>query len=66
MDIRLSVGLTEVIIDDVVVKSVENKDDDFKNHMYEMCEGNELMLEALRLTAKKMKPISYRFVGVDK
>ena len=66
MDIRLSVGLTEVIIDDVVVKSVENKDDDFKNHMYEMCGDNELLLEALRLTAKKMKPISYRFVGVDK
>ena len=64
MDIRLSVGLTEVIIDDVVVKSVENKDDDFKNYMYEMCGDNELLLEALRLSAKKMKPISYTFMEV--
>jgi len=65
MDIRLSKELTEVIVNDKVVKSVENKDDDFKNHMHEMCEGNELLLEALRITAKKMKPISYRFIGVD-
>jgi hypothetical protein len=64
MDIRLSVGLTEVIQDDVVLKSIENKDDDFKNHMYEMCGDNELMLEALRLTAKKMKPVSYTFMEV--
>ena len=65
MDVRLSKELTEVIVNDKVVKSVENKDDDFKNHMYEMCEGNDLLLEALRITAKKMKPISYRFIGVD-
>ena len=64
MDVRLSKELTEVIVNDVVVKSVENKDDDFKNHMYEMCGDNELMLEALRLTAKKMKPISYTFMEV--
>ena len=64
MDIRLSVGLTEVIKDDVVVKSVENTGDMFKNYMYEMCGDNELMLEALRLTAKKMKPISYTFKDV--
>ena len=64
MDIRLSVGLTEVIIDDVVVKSVENTGDDFKNNIYEMCGGNDLLLEALRLTAKKLKPLSYTFVGV--
>ena len=64
MDVRLSKELTEVIVDDEVVKSVENKDDDFKNYMYEMCGDNELLLEALRLTAKKMKPISYRFIGV--
>ena len=64
MDVRLSKELTEVIVNDEVVKSVENKDDDFKNNMHEMCEGNELMLEALRLTAKKMKPISYRFKDV--
>jgi len=65
MDVRLSKELTEVIVNDKVVKSVENKDDDFKNHMHEMCEGNELLLEALRITARKMKPISYRFIGVD-
>ena len=64
MDVRLSKELTEVIVNDEVVKSVENKDDDFKNHMYEMCGDNELLLEALRLTAKKMKPISYRFKDV--
>ena len=64
MDVRLSKELTEVIVNDEVVKSVENKDDDFKNNMHEMCEGNELMLEALRLTAKKMKPISYTFMEV--
>ena len=61
MDVRLSKELTEVIVNDEVVKSVENKDDDFKNYMYEMCGDNELMLEALRLSAKKMKPISYTF-----
>ena len=64
MDVRLSKELTEVIVDDEVVKSIENTGDDFKNNMYEMCEGNELMLEALRLTAKKMKPISYRFKDI--
>ena len=64
MDVRLSKELTEVIVNDEVVKSVENKDDDFKNHMYEMCGDNELLLEALRLTAKKMKPISYRFKDI--
>ena len=61
MDVRLSKELTEVIVNDEVVKSVENKDDDIKNYMYEMCGDNELMLEALRLSAKKMKPISYTF-----
>ena len=64
MDVRLSKELTEVIVNDVVVKSVENNGDDFKNHMYEMCGDNDLMLEALRLTAKKMKPISYRFKDI--
>ena len=64
MDVRLSKELTEVIVNDEVVKSVENKDDDFKNYMYEMCGDNELMLEALRLSAKKMKPISYTFMEV--
>ena len=64
MDVRLSKELTEVIVNDVVVKSVENTGDDFKNHMYEMCGDNELLLEALRITAKKMKPISYTFTGV--
>ena len=64
MDVRLSKELTEIIKDDVVVKSVENTDDDFKNNMYELCGDNDLMLEALRITAKKMKPISYTFVEV--
>ena len=64
MDVRLSKELTEVIVNDEVIKSVENKDDDFKNHMYEMCGDNDLLLEALRLSAKKIKPISYTFLGV--
>ena len=64
MDIRLSVGLTEVIQDDVVVKSVENTGDMFKEYIYELCGDNDLLLEALRITAKKMKPISYTFTGV--
>jgi hypothetical protein len=51
MDIRLSVGLTEVIIDDVVVKSVENKDDDFKNHMYEMCGDNDLIIRSIEINS---------------
>ena len=65
MDVRLSKELTEVIVNDEVIKSVENKDDDFKNHMYELCGDNDLMLEALRLSAKKIKPISYTFIGVE-
>ena len=64
MDIRLSVGLTEVIKDDVVVKYVENTGDDFKNNMYEMCEGNELMLEALRFCHRKLKIVSTTFKDV--
>ena len=64
MDVRLSKELTEVIVNDEVVKSVENTGDMFKEYIYEMCGDNELLLEALRLTAKKMKPISYRFIGV--
>ena len=64
MDVRLSKELTEVIVNDEVVKSVENTGDDFKNHMYEMCGDNDLLLEALRLSAKKMKPISYTFMEV--
>ena len=64
MDVRLSKELTEVIVNDEVVKSVENTGDDFKNNIYEMCEGNDLLLEALRLTAKKIKPISYRFKDI--
>ena len=64
MDIRLSVGLTEVIQDDVVVKSVENTGDMFKEYIYELCGDNDLLLEALRLTAKKIKPISYTFMEV--
>ena len=65
MDVRLSKELTEVMVNDEVVKSAENKDDDFKNHMYELCGDNDLMLEALRLSAKKIKPISYTFIGVE-
>ena len=61
MDVRLSKELTEVIVNDEVVKSVENTGDMFKEYMYEMCGDNELLLEALRLTAKKIKPISYTF-----
>ena len=64
MDIRLSVGLTEVIIDDVVVKSVENTGDMFKEYIYELCGDNDLLLEALRITAKKIKPISYTFKDI--
>mgnify|MGYP007107511741 CR=1 FL=1 len=64
MDVRLSKELTEVIVNDEVVKSVENKDDDFKNHMYEMCGDNELMLEALRKANKLFKPKYYTFIGV--
>ena len=64
MDVRLSKELTEVIVNDEVVKSVENTGDMFKEYIYELCGDNELLLEALRLTAKKMKPISYRFIGV--
>ena len=64
MDVRLSKELTEVIVNDEVVKSVENTGDMFKEYMYEMCGDNELLLEALRLTAKKIKPISYRFKDV--
>ena len=64
MDVRLSKELTEVIVNDEVVKSVNNTRDDFKNHIYEMCEGNDLLLEALRITAKKIKPVSYTFMEV--
>lgn len=64
MDVRLSRELTEVIVNDVVVKSVENTDDSFRENMYELTEGNDLMLEALRITAKKMKVKSYTFMEV--
>ena len=64
MDVRLSKELTEVIVNDEVVKSVENTGYMFKEYIYEMCGDNDLLLEALRITAKKMKPISYTFMEV--
>lgn len=64
MDVRLSKELTEVIVNGKVVRSVENKDDDFKNNLYEMVGDDVLLLEALRLTAKQMKPLSYTFLDL--
>jgi len=52
----------EVIVNDEVVKIEELDKDSFKDYMVEL--SNDLMLEALRLTARKMKPKSYLFKGV--
>jgi len=51
-----------VIINDEVVKVEDINKEEFKDYMVEL--SNDLMIEALRLTARKLKPKSYLFVNV--
>ena len=65
-DVRINTNplSVDIINKEEIMKSKDISVDEMRNYMYEMCGDNDLMLEALRLTAKKMKPISYRFKDI--
>ena len=54
----------EVIANDLVVKTEAIDKDEFKGYMLELTKS-DLMLEALRLSAKMMKVKSYTFKDIN-
>jgi len=54
----------EVFANDLMVKSEAIDKAEFKGYMNELAKS-DLMLEALRITARMMKPRSYEFKDVD-